>query len=274
MWIVSLIHAVPDVVWSGVIASLLTLSGVMLANRSNTKRLVLQLRHDSEEKAKQRKADLRKEVYLRAAEELVQANAYLGSLPQLDLTKVNAGDGLRGFFSAAAKLQMISEAKTAILVSDLVGSYGELLLKVLSKVQPIQRLQMDIAIRNEHYNSAQAEVSRVLATMTQLNESAKRDQAVFDALNRSCDFQRGQASRFAEERNALWKQRNLLHVTFVRELIGGLKGVGKGSIHVLVEIRRELDVGGDIDVFLEQMNKQWQRISAQLDSALDSLKPV
>jgi len=272
MSLFSCLSTIPDVIWSGVIASLLTLSGVMLSNWSNTKRLRLQLQHESAEGAKQRKADLRKEVYLRAAEELVKANAYLASLPQADLAKMNAGEGMQGFFSAAAKLQMISEPTTSLLVSDLVGTYSELLLKALAKVQPIQSLQTKIAIRDEHYNRAQSEVSRVLAAMTQFNETASRDQAVFDALSRSFEFQQEQATKFAAERDELWKQRNALHLAFTKELIGEMKVVGEQGVHVLVAIRRELDVGGDVDQFLEQMEKQWQRTSTQLDSLLDSLE--
>lgn len=274
MTICTFLNEIPDVIWSGVIASVLTLSGVLLSNWSNTNRLKLQLKHDSEEKAKQRKADLRKDVYLLAAEELVKANAHLASLPQADLTKVNAADGLQGFFSSATKLQMICETKTSLLVSELVGAYGELLLKVLSKVQPIQHLQTEIAIHNDYYNQALSEVSRVLAAMTQFNESAKSDDAVFDALNRSFEFQQGQANKFAEERSELWRQRNALHLAFAREFIAEMKLIGERGMYVMVEIRRELDVGGDINEFLKQMNKQWQRMSAQLDAFLNSLEHV
>jgi len=51
-----ILRKVPDVVWAGVIASFLTLSGVKVANRDNARRLMLRLRHDKEEKAAQRRA--------------------------------------------------------------------------------------------------------------------------------------------------------------------------------------------------------------------------
>ena len=60
--IYSLIATVPAVVWSGVIAAVLTLSGVFSSNWSNTYHLKLQLEHDSNEKAKERKATLRRDV--------------------------------------------------------------------------------------------------------------------------------------------------------------------------------------------------------------------
>src|SRR5262245_53109824 len=77
MSVLDLLKFIPDVVWSGIIASLLTLSGVLISNKSNTARLRMQLNHDAEQKERDRKATIRREVYIRAAEELVKANTHL-----------------------------------------------------------------------------------------------------------------------------------------------------------------------------------------------------
>lgn len=89
--LVDLLRSIPDVVWSGVIASTVTLTGVVVLDRSNTARLKIQLQHDAQENAKEHTATLRREVYLSAAEELTRANSYLGGLSQTDLSKTNAG---------------------------------------------------------------------------------------------------------------------------------------------------------------------------------------
>ena len=272
MCISSYLSSIPDVVWSGVIASFLTLSGVMLSNLSNTNRLRLQLQHESDEGAKQRKADLRKEVYLQAAEELVKANAYLGSLPQTDFAKVNIGGGMQGFLVAAAKLQMIAESSTSLLMGDLVGTYNELFLKIVAKALPIQNLQIDIGIRDEHLKKAQSEVSRVLAAMTQYNESATNDPAIFDALNNSFEFFQEQVTKFTVERDDLMKRKHALALPLTKEIVNELKAVGEQGMHVLIAIRQEIDVGGNTEQFLEQMEKQWKKVSKQFDAVLNSLE--
>ena len=263
---------IPDVVWSGIIASLLTLCGVLLSDWRNTNRLKLQLQHDSDEKAKQRKADLRKDVYLRAAEELVKANIYLASLPNVDLTKVNASQGLEGIFAAAAKLQMVSEVSTSKCVGELVGIYSELLLWVLARIQPIQYLQIEIGIRDNFYNKAESEVARVLAAMTQANESANLDGEAFKALQRSFEIQQGFADKIAKERNELWQQRIALHLAFAKEFTAKMKLIGESSTLAMVEIRRELEIDGNIDEFTAYLNEQWHRLSIQLDKFLESLE--
>ena len=47
--IIALLKSIPDVIWSAFLASILTLSGVLISNRSNTTRLRLQLEHDRSE---------------------------------------------------------------------------------------------------------------------------------------------------------------------------------------------------------------------------------
>ena len=114
--LICFLQSIPDVIWSGLIASVLTLSGVLISNWSNTSRLKLQLQHDADQKTTERTATLRRDVYLSAAEELTKANTYLGSLAQIDLAKTNPAEGMQGFFGAAAKLQLVAEPKTALLV--------------------------------------------------------------------------------------------------------------------------------------------------------------
>jgi hypothetical protein len=109
-----LLKAVPDVIWSGVIASVLTLGGVFISNSSNTKTLKIQLAYDATEKDKDRKTMLRREVYLNVVEESVKANSYLASLPSLDLASTNFASGLQGFFVAAAKLELVADSKTVL----------------------------------------------------------------------------------------------------------------------------------------------------------------
>jgi hypothetical protein len=147
--LLGVLRSVPDVIWSGLIASVLALGGVLIIDGRNTKRLKLQLEHDANEKAKERTATLRREVYLPAMEELVNANAHLASLPQLDLSKVNAADGLREFFGASAKLQLVAEPKTAVLANELTALYGELVLKLVAKSVPLQMARTDIGINDD-----------------------------------------------------------------------------------------------------------------------------
>jgi len=257
------LRGIPDVVWSGVFAAIVTftatLGGVLATNRGNLKRLKLELEHDAAEKTKERLATLRRDLYLRAVETNVRGLACFGTLPQADLTKPEAGAAFQDVLAMGAQLQLVVSQGTAQLISDLVSAYGELQLKLVAKVLPLHNVRSDINIRNVHYEDAQAEIKRVLAAMTQYNESGQRDPELFGRLNRSFEFARNRAQQITDERKTLWDQSNSLQRQFLKDLLPELKRIGELQIYVLVELRRELDVGGDIEIFRLMMRRQMER---------------
>jgi hypothetical protein len=269
--LLSSLRSIPDVVWSGVIASVLTLSGVLLSNRSNTTRLRIQLNHDAEEKAKERTAILRREVYLKTVEELTKANSHLASLPQKNPTKENLAEGFQGFLGAAAKLQLVAEPKTALLVNQLVAAYGELMLRVMGSAMPLHRIQNKITVHDDLYNQAQAQVTRILAEMAKFNEAGQINDAVFSALQRSFEGFQAQASQHADARSQAWGEFNRNNVEFCKQLIIEMRAIGEQQIPVLVEIRRDLGLITELEAFREQMAAQWNRMSVQLETLLQKL---
>jgi hypothetical protein len=267
----SFLTSIPDVIWSGVIASLLTLGGVLLANSSSTKRLRIQLQHESQEKAMQRRAELRKDVYLAAAEESVRANGYLAALPNADFSKPDAITPIHGFFAAAAKLQMVADTKTAILTSQLVGTYGQLLVKVLQLARPIQGARYAAQLSKQHYDQAQSEIKRILAGMTAQNESGKPDPEQFAALGKSFEFQRAQADMYAAEQKDSLNKATSLHLDFLREFLPSVKEIGVKTMTLMIEIRREFDIESDGPAMENELRAQWQRMDESVSSLLRSL---
>jgi hypothetical protein len=267
----SFLTSIPDVIWSGVIASVLTLGGVWMANRSNTTRLRIQLSHESVEKSKQRRADLRKEVYLVAAEESVKANAFLASLPSADFSGLNAVAPLQGFFAAAAKLQMVADTNTALITSRLVGAYGQHLLEFMDLIRPIQRERFAAQLAKQYFDQTQIEIKRILAAMTALNESGKSEPDVFGALGRSLESQREMSTKFAAEQQAHLEQANAFHLGFVRHFLPAMKEIGTKTMTLMIEIRREFDIESDGQAMVMEMQAQWAVMEASADSMLRSL---
>jgi len=260
---------VPDVVWSGVIASGITFFGVWISNRSNTDRLRLQLQNDTNEKAKQRRGDLRKTVYLEMVEQLVKANMHLAALPNLDLTTVNPADGLSGFSAAVAKLQLISTIDTGDLVSDLQAKHMALFMQAMVRSQALQRLKTDIDIQNDLYEHANMEVKRILAAMAAFNEAARKDGEIFAALNRSCEFQQKLAGQYAEKRAALWQERNAAHVEFSKFIITGAADLADSTVPATVAIRSELEIEGDGDDIELRLRKRATATRAAMESTVN-----
>lgn len=270
--LLEVLASIPAAVWSGLLGALLALSGVLLSNRGNTQRLKVQLAHDAAEKAKERTATLRRETCLRTVESLANVSAFLGGLPQADLAKANATEALQGFLAAAARLQLVGEPKTALLVSELAAAYGELLLRLMVDLQPMQLLRAEIAVCDAFHDKAQAEINRLLGEMSKLNEAAQPNPAVFQALSRTLDFHRDRAAELNAERLRHGLRFGELQAVFIRHLFAEMKHIGAQQIPVLVEIRRDLGLGGDLTAYQSQLEAQHQRVAEQLDRTLAALQ--
>jgi hypothetical protein len=263
---------IPDVVWSGLLASALTLAGVMLSNRSNTKRLIKQLSHDSEEKEKDRINLLRKDVYLKAAEEMAKVNGYLGKIPQLDPTKESIGDGLSEFFAVAARLQLVSQPHTSQLAAELVTRYGEILLSLLAKASPIHKLNIDISIAGDFYDRNQAEVTRILAEMAQLNESGQPSPVRFAALERSYESAQHAANYYAEERSEAFVQRGVATREYMIELLNEIRSVSILQMRLAAAIRGELSLTTDIVEYEARLQANFERMEKAIQGFLAKLE--
>lgn len=263
-----LLNSIPATFWAALVGAMLALTGVLISNRGNTTRLKIQLQHDASEKAKERTATLRREIYLRTVEELVKANAHLASLPQLDLSKTNLNDGMLGLFSTAARLQLVAEPKTALLVNELVGSYGELILKLMTDLIPVNHARTDKDIADGMYNQAQAHISRLLSEMAKQNESGKPDPQAFAALGASLEFHQKQAQSYASQRQTAWENYNRGSQHFQRRLLGEIRELAPRQIPVMIEIRRDLGLTGDLSEIETAMRKQLQRMDENFEKLL------
>jgi hypothetical protein len=270
--LIEIFQNIPAVIYSVTLGSLIAFLGVLISNRENRKRLEIQLKHDESIKIIERKASMRREVYLNAAEELVKTNHYLGSLTQTDLAKTNLADGLQGFFVSAAKLSLVAEQQTGKALNDLMVAYSALFFRLLEKVSPIHDARSSIDIINNHYEESQNEIKRILTEMTKQNESGAPNEEVFQVLNESFEFHHNRSRELSVERNKCWETVNELTSNFALNVMEEIKEISLLQIPVFVGIRKELDIDTDIESYKAQVLNNAEKIGSQIDEFILGMK--
>lgn len=271
-FIVLFLQSIPNVIWSGIAAAILALSGVLVSNWSNTNRMKIQLRHDADERAKERTSTLRRDVYLVAAAELAKVGGSLASLPQKPLSKEKSDNDLKDFFASTSKLQLVAEPQTTLLANRLVGEYAELHLKLLVKTIPLNQACCDINLFDDMHEKAQNEVTRIIAEKFKFTETAQTNDAIFKALQSSFEFQSSQAQEFSNKRSEAWNLYNRLNVEFISYLLIELQRLGEMQIPVLIAIRKDLGLTSELRALQAQMQEQQERISLQFDRLINTIK--
>jgi hypothetical protein len=189
----------------------------------------------------------------------------------VDVTKLGYDTPLRDVLAVAAQMQLVVNQSTAQLISDLVSYYGELQIRLIPKVGPISVLKSNIETVNTLYEDSQAEVKRVIAAMRQFNETGQRDADAFQRLNRSAEIARETSQGHADERTRLWGEVNARTLQFMRDLIPEIKEIAKLQMHLMVELRRELTVGGDVEVFALILRRQLERMERAVDEFIRTI---
>lgn len=277
------LSSIPNIVWSGVFAALialtgallssaLTLGGVLLSNRSNTTRLRMQLAHDAGQKAQDRLAALRKEVYLEAAAETMKVNAFFGKIPSLDPLKENIGDGLADFLALSAKLQLIAGDETVRLVAAQTSRYGETFLQLLSLSTPVHDARQDVVLHTGYFERYRAEVNQILDEMRLLNESGHPDAARFAALQRSVAATQGRLEHHAKLRSEAHERQHAGNIRYQIGVLERMLPIAKGQVDVTVALRAEIGLKSDAEAYHTILEDNRARMETALEHLISTLR--
>lgn len=256
---------------SGITGAFLGLLGVLLSNYGNNSRLKLQLAHDSSEKSKDRTKSLRLDVCLKAVEDMTKAQYYLASLPQSVASSSNIAEKLQEFMASMAKLQLVTEPKTALKISELTSAYGELTINLILRLKPLQDAKTDIDIGTKLYEKSQLEIARLQREISNHTESARSDHNVFSALNESYRFNMRNADTYTNKIESAWKEFNKSLLLFNSYLFGEMMNISDLQMPVLIAIREDLGLTSNLKEFSEQMKNQQQKISLALTKAMEEI---
>lgn len=236
-----------------------TLRATKITNRSNDMRFEKQLEHDAEQKSKDRAAVLRRDVYLKAAEEIAEINGFLGQLASIDPTDIKAmSGGALGFFKATAKVSLVASEAARKKVAELSGAYGKLFIELMSDAREAHTLKVDINVNRGLYDTINSERMRILSAMRDANENSE-SKYKFEALSRSFDSTAKQLDETSNEFSKLSDRHNDALVAYGVSTARKIAELAELQAEVTALLRTEFD----LDVDIEGMKAQFKEQSAK-----------
>lgn len=266
--VVGLLGKVPNVIWSALVASGVTLLGVIISNRSNMRQLREQHLHDVRENSKERLTSARREIYLAAASELSHAMGHIGTIPTLNPRKDNLFSPLQNFNATSAKLQLIAEPETATLAADFTQRLVALYAGLVAKAQPMFDLQMEADLLGASCDKLEAELDRLLTQQRTLVESPAFNQAEFDTLSRSLEFQRQQYVEQSSARAAVLEKFIRVQKAYVSDLPEEVRPLLEAQVPLIARLRGELEVRTDERELRNRSESSVKAMHSMLDKFL------
>lgn len=270
------------VIWSGVIgaviASGLSYFGVRSANSSSLARLnaqhehdaaeaIKERKHDAEQKDEDRKAAIRREVYVKAVEEVHATLAAIGGMAERPLSEIGHDvDALQAFLKANAKVWLVAEAEASHLSRDLASLVSECYLAALKAAAPL-RLRMEPARDlDRKLPHAEAEVVRLDGRLTDLRtDLAKWEemQMVNTAWRQANEW----VTTLKQERQRLLLSLAPDKLALGKAMFDELRPVQRAIVRLVSALRSELHLPPDEAMFLAQLADMEKRAMAALNRA-------
>ena len=255
-WLLSL----PPLFWSAILTSFLTLGGVLLLDRGNTKRLKLQLESVAEEAKIARAATLRKDVYLKTVGELSRGMASLAKLPQADLTNENFSDGFNNFYEIAAQFQLIGELNTSILMTKFVGEISAIQMRALARLPPIFEEKLNADRHGAQRLFAEKKVNDTLDEQKSLENAGLSASIDFSRLTADHEFWMENSQTNFNSQMLHTENKDRLSRAANDALMDDLATCEDCRVELLIEMRRELGFDSDITMYRKAMKDAQNKI--------------
>jgi hypothetical protein len=258
---------------------LLTYNGVKLSQVEAANRLRDELEHSRRESEKDREhaareahlerlRAMRREVYMEAAAELVNMQAYINQLPHMKLGADNGVDGMKPFQIAVERIAIVAEAQTVTMARRLSYDFTVVIAEALQFLSPALVRKGTANLKEQHVERASREMDRILSLMRNHTESGMNDPVRYNGLELGYNAQvtlRDAAQKDLEAAYADVVEAQRQYVTFLKERMMRLM---VQINQLLTAIRAELGLITNQDALQAQTNQMIVETQELIERAL------
>ena len=263
---------ISNVIWAAVIASLLTLGGVLLTNLGNNRRLIAQLKHDKDIRDREREMSLKKDVYLAAAESITISMSAIARLHDITIPHDVLGKEISAASSSIGKIQVVGNEETVKATSIFSREHGTSYLKLLVKRIPIVNIKQEISSLDEMINKSIKERDRLVEAMRELNKQGNTDKTPWDALNNIFEFEGTQIEKHSIRRNNLFKDLQDRQIILMKDCIAAYNNLYMYLISAMISIRKELELPLDEEKYRQFVESERGKQEAVLEEFIAKIK--
>ena len=258
--IFGLITKVPNVVWSGVIASFLTFLGVLWTNKGHEKRQVTLLDHETEKYKADQKLSLKKEVFLEVANSFGNVLTIIPKLSDLEFSQKDIEQRLSGHAGIVAKSYLVAEESSVEEIIRFSGDMAEVLLELIPVRNSLLSHKLASEIYQKTIDTAREEKRQISLIMRDFNLKGEVDPATAEYLR---GHYRLQDEIIDTNSKSKAKQLKILgpeSLRFSKKCIAEQSKLSALVAPMTIALRNELENNGDSQVFTNALNQSISRM--------------
>jgi hypothetical protein len=237
MTAIELLSRVPATFWGVVVGAFFTLTGITLTNRNAAKNLKIQ-----------REMDLRKDVYLAAAEAIAAGLLALGRIANIN-TQREAMDDFNKVGPAIAKVYVIGRIETIDAVVAVQAALTSGFLRLQRYTMPVIILKNRIAVLSSRIDSFLATQKELLEQIGDERLKGVPDRPKWDELQRQFKFETDRLNDAIFEKAGIEPDFTEAQLSLSRSAIDETEKVNRVLPAAVAAIRKELELHLDADAF-------------------------
>ncbi|PKH92252.1 chromosome partitioning protein ParA [Pseudoalteromonas sp. 78C3] len=267
--IIELISKVPNVVWSGVVASCLTFLGVLWTNKGNEKRQTALLEHEKQKYQSEQKLALKKEVFLNVASSFADVLELVPKLMNLDFTQKGIETQMAGHSGIVAKSYLAAKEDSVAAILNYSAETAESMIKLMKDRAVVLDHKEAIEIFQSTIDSANDEKDRIISIMKELHLQGHNNQATFDYLNKNYEIQEDIVKR---SKVSLEEQQSILDPlfqTFAKKCLSEHSRLLSLLPPMAIALRSELENDQNSQIFVDALNENIERMNLAFNSLFE-----
>ena len=265
---------IPVAVIAALLASALTLSGVMLSNINSRNMHLDKLKHDSDENDRNREMELKKDVYMKTAEVMTDMLSLIIQVCNLNKTDEMLQKSLEESRAVSARMQVIGNNNTVQSVTSLSMEIGKTLFNLILRRVELLRIKNDIEINTDLADQMKEELDQQLEFMKQMNLDGNSDKRKWDTVNSNCEFYKNQRDNYLSKSAELRKKKLTEELKLFSSCYEEYIRVSKYYPNVILAIREELNLPIDEDKFIQNMEESLKEGKVILEEFIENTKKL
>ncbi len=245
-----------EMIIAAIMASAITVFGVTLANRANSKNLIRQLNHDAQQKDKERELQIRKEVYIEAAEAIAESIEDIQRLP--NRIKTENFDICNTLLQAMAKVHMVGTLDTVKSAAQFTEKFNQSTLPIVPKIVKFVTLKQELVYLNNLGEIQINTMNEINRNFEQMDSSSKQDAGVLETYKNQFQEVKTKHDTTLALMSTKEDELKCLHIKLISMCLSAGIYLQKEALNVILSIRKELNLEIDSTEYLSQIEEMFK----------------
>jgi len=272
--VIEILKQVPATVWVTLATSVLTLSGVLLSLRHDSKLQANQLAHDARERNRERQMSWRREVYLHAAESVSRLSGVVGRIADLNIPDQELSRVYQDDIAKINRIQVIANDKTVAAVNAFTSEFAAVYVRLFVDRSLLLAQKGEIESLGATLQRSTEAKERYEALLLQLNATQNPDQAIRLAAATEIEVNRRKAEYCSRRRQELMDGLPRAQQALVKACIEATYQLSPLIAPALFAARDELELPLDSASYHRRNKEIEERLKGRVDASMQRIDRI